>query len=220
LNVRVRLEVPAHLTGRENSAELRIVSGGTPAAKVETSMRSWADGRLTYVELTPKSPLTAKTRYAVALTDPKAYPSTVVLSSFTTGDAADTTAPKIDAFGSASAQGNIHAMGADCSIPGPWITISGLKSSDPGRSNAKLVYGIWLADSAAALDTSKPPTTLIEPYDDHVTVGRRSLCDPRDMKLPTTQFAYLAIAAVDEAGNTSAIRKLPKIDLKGVGSHP
>jgi hypothetical protein len=191
--------------------------------KVDVTERDWKDGSTIFVELTPTKPLAAGTRYEVAFIDPdpNAYPNTSVLSTFKTGTAADTTAPKLDAVGGAIAKGDAHAASSMCGIPGPWIEVSGIVASDPGRPNAKLRFAIWAGDAAGNVDTSKPPSALYARWDAVLVIGKRSLCDPHDFPIPgQAPSMTIAIAAVDEAGNTSAPRKLPKIALAGIGGHP
>lgn len=220
LNVRVRFEVPSRGTPfGAKSAVLRVSDTGAAA---DVSERDWRDGSNLYVELTPTTSLQPSTRYEVAFVDPdpKAYPKVTVLGTFKTGTATDTTAPVLDAVGAAVAKGS-GAFSTTCSVRGPWIAVSGLAAHDPGRPNAKLKYGIWVADAAGHLDTSKPPATLLDPWDDSVYLGRRSLCDPHDFPISMTAPSMtIAIAAVDESGNTSPPRRLPKISLVGVGAHP
>lgn len=214
LNTRVRLETPAGqlANGRVKQPLFRVHGG----ANVETTSRAWADGYLQFFELTPKTPLAPNTQYEVAVVDTAEFPSTTVLGTFKTGTTSDTTAPKLGAIGSATAHGNAHAGGGDCSITGPWIDIGPVAAEDPGRPDAKLLYAIWVGDTTGNIDTTKPPAGLFTPYQGMVTAGKRSLCDPHDFPLPPkAQFVHLAIAAVDEAGNTSATQKL-KVDMRSV----
>jgi hypothetical protein len=221
LNTRVRFEAPAN--GAPVSAKNAVLRVSDTGVRAEITERDWKDGSTIFVELTPTKPLAASTRYEVAFIDPdpNAYPNTTVLSTFKTGNAADTTPPKLDAVGAAVAKGDARAHSSMCGIPGPWVEVSGIVASDPGRPNAKLRFGIWTGDAAGNVDTSKPPAALYAKWEATLTIGKRSLCDPHDFPIPMNAPSMtIAIAAVDEAGNMSAPRKLPKIALAGVGAHP
>ena len=204
INTHIRVEVAE--AARASGVVVRVP--GTDVA-VETTSRTWPSGHLTFVELTPKKPLAASTRYEIAIVDKNKFPSTTVLGTFKTGTTADTTAPKLDAIGTAAAQGNAHAGGGDCSIKGPWVDIGPLTVDDPGRPTAKLAYALWAGDANGNDDTSKPPNAML------LTIGKRSLCDPHGFDLPKTPFGSFAIAAVDEAGNTSAPKRF-RVDFRGV----
>lgn len=221
LNARIRIEVPSR--GTQFQAKSAVVRVSDTGAVADVTERDWKDGSVIFVELTPTKPLATGTRYEVAFIDPdpKAYPKTTVLSTFKTGTAVDTTPPKLDAVGSAVAKGDPRASGSSCGVQGPWIVVSGIVASDPGRPQAKLMFGIWSADATGNLDTSKPPATLVEKWDDSVYIGKRSLCDTHDFPIPMNAPSMtIAIAAVDEAGNMSTPRRLPKISLAGIGAHP
>jgi hypothetical protein len=215
LNTRVRFEVPAR-TPSANGAVLRVTDG---AGRVDATTRSWNDGGLTFVELTPAKPLQASTRYELAIVDASAYPSTTVIGTFSTGTKSDTVAPRLVSIGTATARGNAHAGGGDCSIQGPWIEVGPVQAEDPERPKAHLMFAVWLGDAAGRVDTTKPPAGLLEEHRGVVTIGRRSLCDPHDFPIPHAPFATFALGAVDESGNMSAPRKL-RVDLRGVGAHP
>lgn len=213
LNARVRFEVPYGAS--TSDAVLRVHEG----PKVDTTSRTFVDGSLTFVELSPTKLLAPSTRYEVAVVDPSKFPSTTVLGTFKTGTTSDTVAPKLDALGTAVARGNNVAGGGDCRIQGPWIEVGPVRVSDPGRPDAKLLFAVWAGDAAGNVDTSKPPTSFVVVHEGRITIGRRSLCDLHDFPIPSTPFASLAIAAVDESGNTSAIHRA-RVDLRGVGAHP
>lgn len=209
-NTRIRVEVAE--AARASGVVVRV--SGADAA-VETTSRTWPSGYLTFVELTPKKPLAPSTRYEIAVVDKSKFPSTTVLGTFKTGTTADAVAPKLDAIGTTAAHGNAHAGGGDCSIKGPWVDIGPITVDDPGRPAAKLVYAVWAGDANGNVDTSKPPNAMLLPHQKSVTLGKRSLCDPHGYDLPKTPLATFAIAAVDEAGNTSAPKRF-RVDFRGV----
>lgn len=217
LNVRVRAEVPR--MGERTSAPspphdlvLRVHGG----AVVETTSRVVAPGGwVMTVELAPKVPLAPATQYEVATIDPAAHPSVIVLGTFKTGTAPDTTPPRIDAMGAAVATKRPNAQGAACQVPGPWVTIGGVRAEDPGRPSAKLLFGVWVGDAAGNADTRKPPAAFVRAHEGVLQIGQSSLCDPRSFPFPKGAASmWLVIAALDEAGNSSAPRKV-KVDLAG-----
>lgn len=221
LNVRVRAEIPRHAPSGGGGAGGGATSHGVVlrvhgGAVVDTTTRVVAPGGwLTTVELVPRAPLMPGTQYEVATIDPSAHPSVIVLGTFKTGSAADTTPPRIDAMGTAVATKQPNASSAACQVPGPWVTIDGVRAEDPGRPTAKLVFGVWIADAAGNADTRKPPTAFVTAKEGVLRVGQTSLCSPHSFPFPAGAAAMgLVIAAIDEAGNTSAPRKV-RVDLAG-----
>ncbi|MDB5215756.1 MAG: hypothetical protein JWO86_3683 [Myxococcaceae bacterium] len=210
LNTKVRVEVPA---GTAPGSLLLRVHGR--AAPLPAPPRVIAPGGWTsFVELTPIAPLEPSTRYEVVTVDASKVPPNRVFGTFTTGRAEDTTAPRIDAMGPAIAYKNTNVMGSMCMVPGPWVTIEGVVADDPGRGDAQLVFAVWLGDASGAIDTKRPPTALTTVHAGRIDLGQTSLCDPHAFPFPKAPVAWLGIAAVDEAGNTSALRRL-RVDLAG-----
>jgi hypothetical protein len=70
------------------------------------------------------------------------------------------------------------------------------------RADTKLAFGVWSANSAGVIDTTRQPDTLVFPYENRITIGQSSLCDPRTFPLAGSAIS-LAVAAIDDAGNTS-----------------
>ena len=219
LNTKVRVEVPSSFSsspagGNASSGGLllRVHGRATPVAVSArvTAPGGWAS----LVELTPSAPLEPSTQYEVLTSDPAAVPQNHVYGAFRTGRATDATAPRIDAIGPAVAYRNTSAMGSMCMVPGPWVTIDGLVAEDPGRHDAQLVFAVWLGDANGTVDTKRPPTSVLRARGGRLDIGQTSLCDPRAFPLPKTPFAWLGIAAVDEAGNSSAVRRV-RVDLAG-----
>lgn len=215
LNTRVRVEMPSVYT---TGARLVLRAVGSDA-DVPTASRTMTPGGLVISELVPQKPLAPETRYMVAFVDPARHPATTVLGTFKTGAAADNAAPQLDPLGATSAHVNPNATGGSCQVPGPWVTIETVRADDPGRKDAQLVFGVWLGDANGRIDATKPPTNLLRSYDGGLHVGRSSLCDPRSFPFPSSRFAWLGVAALDEAGNASAIRKV-KVDLQQAGTTP
>jgi hypothetical protein len=219
LNTRVRVEIPSSLStlptggGAPGSGLLLRVHGrSTP---VPTTSRVIAPGAwASVVELTPSAPLEPSTAYEIATVDPAAVPSNRVVGTFRTGRAVDATPPRIDALGPAVAFKNTNAMSSMCTVPGPWVTIEGIVAADPGRHDAQLVLAVWLGDASGVIDTNKAPTALLRAHGSRLDIGQTSRCDPHAFPLPKGAVAWLGIAALDEAGNTSAVRRV-RVDLAG-----
>ena len=214
LNAKIRVDTPSMTRSSGSPLPLVLrVHGGKVIAT--TSRIITPGGSLSTVELSPSAPLLPGTQYEVAAEDPDQVPTATVIGTFRTGGAADTTAPRLDAVGAATALKNPNPMGSACQIGGPWVTIEGVRAEDPGRPNAQLVYGLWLGDWTGAVDTKKPPTALLaRGQDGTLHVGQTSLCDPRGFPFPKAPLMWLGIAAIDEAGNTSAARRV-RVDLAG-----
>ena len=214
LNTKVRIETP--VSGAAPSIVLRVHGSATETA---TSTRTIAPGGwLSLVELTPSQPLEPATQYEVATIDPNRFPPVTVLGTFRTGRATDATPPRLDPVGVATAFVNNNPMGSACQVGGPWVTIEGVHSEDPSRPAAQLVYGVWRGDATGAFDTKKPPTAIVSAREGSLHLGQTSLCDPRAFPMPGTPVMWLGIAAIDEAGNVSAVRRV-RVDLAGA-HHP
>ncbi len=209
LNTRVRLELP---TGTTSSVVLREHGG----PDVPVTRRGSPSGMLTMVELSPVSPLLPSKQYEVALIDPQRHPATTVIGTFRTGTAIDATHPRLDAMGAPAVYRNPQPMGAACQVGGPWIDIDGIVAVDPERPAAQLLVAVWVGDGFGRFDTSRVPDAIYKPYEATITVGQRSLCDPRSFPFPKGGQVALAFAAVDEAGNASAIRRI-RVDLMRAG---
>jgi hypothetical protein len=216
LNAKVRLDTPAAGSGSTGVRTVLRVHHGSEAPS--TSRTIAPGGWLSTIELSPTGPLTAATRYEVALVDATQVPDTTVIGTFRTGSAPDTTAPRIDAMGPAIAFKNTNPMGSACQVAGPWVVIEGVRAEDPGRPEAQLVFGVWLADASGTIDPKKPPTAVVSARDGTLHIGQTSLCDPHGFPMPKSPAMLLGIAALDEAGNASALRRV-RVDLAGA-RHP
>ena len=219
INTRVRVEIPTAGAGAGAGAGGVVLRVHGRAAPIAATTRVIAPGGWTsFVELTPSAPLEPSTQYEVLTVDATKVPPNRVFGTFRTGRATDTTAPRIDAMGPAVAFKNANPMGSMCMVPGPWVTIEGVIVEDAGRRDAQLVFAVWLGDANGAIDTKKPPTALATAHAGRIDLGQTSLCDPHAFPFPKTGSAWLGIAAVDEAGNTSALRRL-RVDLAGARQH-
>jgi hypothetical protein len=219
-NTKIRIEVPS--PGGYGGATAQPIVRVHGGANVEVKSRRIGGRMLDVLELTPASPLTPNTRYEVATIDPQRHPPTHVIGTFKTSVTAtvDTTAPRIDRMGAVVAEKTGRYL-TSCSVPGPWIVAHDLVPSDPGRNNPTIVYGVWLGDNAGNVDTSKPPTRILAPDmgGANLTIGQAGSCHFHDFPIPSTPFVWLGIAALDEAGNQSAVKKV-RVDLAGAKSPP
>ena len=193
----VRIDAP---TGNLSLSKLvlRVHDGSAVAVQARTIP---VGSYVTLVELVPTSALAANTRFEVATVEPNAHPPVTVIGTFKTGSAVDTTAPKLDSLGHQGTRLNARWGGGDCSIQGPWITLSHYVAHDE-RTNAQLAFGIWAPDRGGRIDTSKPPDTIVFPRQDTLAIGQTSLCDPHSFPLSGNSVT-LAVAAIDESGNAS-----------------
>jgi hypothetical protein len=212
-NAKVRVEMPSY-RGASVQPVLRIHDG----ASVDTKVRKIGGQTIALVELTPVVPLEPDTRYEIATIDPERHPPNHVLGTFKTAKTvvSDTTAPRIDRMGAVFAE-RTGQIRTSCSVPGPWIVANDLAASDPGRPSAQLVYGVWLGDNTGNVDTTKPPTRILGASHSPLVIGQSSSCHFHDFPIPTTPFACIGIAAIDEAGNQSAVKKV-RVDLAGAKS--
>jgi hypothetical protein len=211
-NAKVRVEMPSSAYRNANGQLVLRVHDG---ADVETKARKISGRTIEVVELSPVAPLAVDTRYEVVTIDSQRHPPTHVLGTFKTSPKPtnDTTAPRIDRMGSVQAEKG-GQLRTSCSVPGPWIMANDLASSDPGRPDAQLLYGIWLGDAAGNVDTTKPPTRMLRGHGTSLLIGQSSSCSFHDFPIPSTPFAWIGIAAIDESGNQSPVKKV-RVDLAG-----
>ncbi|HEU4410010.1 MAG TPA: hypothetical protein VFS43_32445 [Polyangiaceae bacterium] len=240
LNERVRVLLPpeGRYGGGPGALRLRARPGpGVEPREIAVRARplgsAW--GYFSLVELTPLAPLAPSTRYEVALvrSDPQQQPPLVVFGAFRTGGSADTTAPRIESVAGVKVQ-----RGDDpaCTPDTPQVVLEGLEARDPGRPKAQLLFGVWLADASGNIDPSRPPDDILgldepppppPPSPDapnaapppkvgpSLVIGRRRGCDdPSALALPAGPSIALGVAAIDEAGNASALRRV-KVAVPG-----
>ncbi|HEX4515885.1 MAG TPA: hypothetical protein VGH87_10345 [Polyangiaceae bacterium] len=199
-NARVRVMAPS--TGFVASQLVLRVHGG---AVIATTAKTYPEPIVTIVELVPNALLPASTRFEIASTDPSAHPPTTVIGTFTTGTAADTTAPRLDSLGKQRTRLNANFGGGMCTIAGPWIELEDFVAHDD-RADAQLVFGVWAPNASGVIDTTRQPDAILFPYERHLAIGHTSLCDPRRFAF-SGSVVSLAVAAFDESGNMSrAIR--------------
>lgn len=201
LNAHVRVAVPSYLTGR---LALRKHGGGEIAVKrIDSPVRGMA-----FADLVPEKPLEADTRYEVAFIRPDQHPSTLVFGTFVTGTAADTTAPIAPKLEKTTVNAQRSISFSSCSVNTPWVHIGASGARDPDRNDAQLLHAVWASNARGTIDLNAPPTAYLLEKDGKIKLGKSSLCDPNEFPLPAQGNLTLAIAAVDEAGNRSAVQKI------------
>jgi hypothetical protein len=200
-NVRVRIEAPS-----SNLVTSRFVLRVHNGANVATTVKTYPEAMVTIVELVPNAALPASTRFEVASIDSSVHPPTTVIGTFTTGTATDTTAPRLDSLGKQHTRLNTVFGGGDCSIAGPWIQLDDFVAQDD-RADARLAFGVWSANASGVIDTTRQPDVILFPYEKRLSIGQTSLCDPRRFPLTGSSIS-LAVAAIDESGNTSRALRL------------
>jgi|GEM_PF-5138849 len=132
LGAKLRIELGADDAGSE-----LLVRTAAGAEVATTIAQKKTLGTVTQLELAPSAPLAARTQYEVALKKPDRHPSVIVFGTFRTGDARDVTPPTFDAPGIVTAFRRQNAASAACQVPGPWVTVDGVRAEDPGRPAAR-----------------------------------------------------------------------------------
>lgn len=204
LNAKIRIAVATHWMPKPGDrVEIRTVDGGSLVPVVEHRMRL---GDLDVFDLTPRAPLAKNTRYAVALVRTDQKPSTWVFGSFRTGTEVDHQPPSLAPLGKVVTGGG-GSMFSMCDTSDVYANVFSVAGSDAGRASARLLYGVWIGDPAGKIDATKPPTGLLELEEGGwLAIGNADLCNMLKFPFPARRDVVLGIAAVDEAGNKSAIR--------------
>jgi hypothetical protein len=209
LNTKVRVAIATPwYTKPTDRVELRKVDGGGVVPVTEHRVKL---GGLEIRELTPRAAFAPNTRYALALVRSDQRPSTWVFGSFRTGAAADRKAPVLSSLGAATAHIGTGNYGSTCDTGDAHAIVRSVVASDPERAQARLLFGVWVGDATGRVDATKPPTGLLELETDasrpnELAIGNGDLCNMSKFPFPARQNVVLGIAAVDEAGNSSALR--------------
>lgn len=157
------------------------------------------------VDLVPSAPLRPHERYQVSARFAQRWPDTLVLGGFKTGASEDHEAPVLMPLGPAKAPARIKTMSSSCDSGQPWVRWTP-EAHDPGRTRAALSFAVWLGDAKGNVDTTRPPTVWLD-ANPELAVGATSSCSRQSFPFPAAPFAWLAVAAVDEAGNRSVVQK-------------
>jgi hypothetical protein len=217
LDTHVRLLVAdaSSMTAKPNPPFGRVVLRVHGGAEVRTRVSTTDLGSATRAELVPVAPLTPRTVYELAMLEPG---GTTVFGTFRTGTAKDTTPPKLEDPGTAwgppppppYSSGRV-VISSSCDPEGPDLLLRGITASDPGRPDAQLVALVWLPDANGAFDTTKPPNTQRRITSRDVVIGKGNLCDTNALPMPATPPAAVGVVVVDEAGNRSALARVPVV---------
>lgn len=209
LNTQIRVALPTYYNSLPSLRKYR-------GDYVMTFMEDIRRDSLGYFNLIPQKPLEPNTRYEVYVDRSSPQdPRILVFGTFVTGDATDTkapTAPKIEKVTPNPSRGKDDA----CYVYGSWIQFSTSEARDPGRDDARLTYAAWVSYAKGKLDVARMPDGYAIPTKDGTfTLGQSSRCDANEFPLPTEGEVTLGIAAVDEAGNKSAVKRV-KLDMHGL----
>lgn len=214
-----QLLAPMHTTNAPTSSHVRIalptylnkgrvvlrqhLGAEVPSKMVESPMSS-----ISHVDLIPEKPLAPNTRYEVALVRPEQHPSTLVFGTFATGQTVDTQAPSAPKIKSTVVNGQRWSTMTSCSVNTPWIEMTLQTSVDPARDDAQMLYGVWASNGRGVVDLNAPPTAFVQEEKGKLKLGRLSYCDFDEFPLPTKGSLTLAVAAIDESGNRSAVQRV------------
>lgn len=197
----VRVVLPTYLKGQ---LILRQHQGPDVATKrFDSPMTS-----ISHVELVPEKPLSANTRYEIALVRSEQHPSTLVFGTFATGQTTDTVAPSAPKITNTAVNGHRWSTMTSCAVSTPWIEMTLQPAKDPERDDAQVLYGVWASNAKGVVDLNAPPTAFVEQDKGKLKLGRLSYCDFDEFPLPTQGSLTLAVAALDESGNRSAVQRV------------
>jgi hypothetical protein len=175
----------------------------------------------TTIELAPRAPLAARTRYELWAAAGGASPPRI-LSTFVTSEALD------DAPPAWSAKLRIRpAIAADPRVVqlveprAPTVVLEGDLAADAGSPDDAILFGVWIAGASGAIDYARPPSTylrqdlrarLVGPGG-AVTLalalgsGSGDACSPVNFAFPAAS-TRVGVVALDLAGNRSAAAEL------------
>jgi hypothetical protein len=200
LNTHIRITLPTYLKG--NLVFRKHQGADVPFQRFDSPAQ-----RTPHIALVPSKPLDPDTRYEIALVNPEAHPSTFVFGTFVTGKDVDSTAPTNPKITRTVVNAHRSSMMTSCAVSTPWAQIFLNKSEDPGRTDVPILYAVWSATGKNKIDLNGPPTAFVREDGGKLKLGRTSYCDPDEFPLPPTGTVSLAIAAVDSAGNRSAVQR-------------
>lgn len=209
INAHVRVAVARRLYASPGGAadfavELRR-AGGEVVATTATTVRvqdSWED----VIDLVPSIALHPNQTYVVSWLTKGQWPDTLVLGAFKTAAVADHEAPVLGPLAAPELPSRSPTLRSTCDSGQPWARWKP-DVHDPGRPRATLAFAVWLGDAKGNFDVSQAPTALLE-NENGLEIGRSSSCDRSSFSLPARSSVWVGIAAVDEAGNRSAVQKI------------
>lgn len=213
VNTHVRIALPSYLKGtlvfrKHKGADIPFQRFNSPAQ------------RTPHIALVPSQNLEPDTRYEIALVNPEAHPSTFVFGTFVTGTDVDSTAPTNPKITRAVVNAHRSSMMTSCAVSTPWAQIFLNKSEDPDKTDMPVLYAVWSASGKEKIDLNGPPTAFVREDGGKLKLGRTSYCDPDEFPLPSSGTVSLAIAAVDSAGNRSAVQRTSLVMSAPIEAHP
>jgi len=200
VNTHVRIVLPKYLKG--TLAFRKHQGADVPFQRIDSSNQYMPD-----VEIVPNGRLEPNTRYEVALVNPEEHPSTFVFGTFMTGSDIDSVAPTNPKITRTVVNAHRSSAMTSCAVNTPWAQIFLNKSEDPEHTDVPVLYAVWAATGKNKIDLNGPPIAFVEEKDGKLKLGRTSYCDPDHFPLPKNGSVSLAIAAVDQAGNRSAVQR-------------
>jgi hypothetical protein len=169
----------AYAGGWQTGVTVVLRAGGR---EIPTAEHRFTAGARHLIELIPDRPLAPSRRYEVVARE-RVGPRTVttVVGQFATGELTDRSPPRWPARG-----------------VGP--------AADDVATPSGLLYAVWLPDPTGRVDPAGPPAALVPMAAGHLAVGADGSCGA--LVPPLRGRVVVRVAAVDEAGNRSPVRRL------------
>jgi hypothetical protein len=201
LNTQIRVSWAVGVEEMKGATEasISLVPRGSKTAVI-VDRKLWTSGEVSWLILTPRQPLAAKSAYEVVMA--AAAGGRVVLGNVVTGTASDNDPPTWKGTGQVQ---YVHAPAVccNCSTGDPWAAIEIAEGAgavkDDVTEPGSIAFAVWPADGK--LDSSRL-LAIIPAWNGRLTLGHRSICSPRNFDLPATAKSLkLRIAPIDHAGN-------------------
>jgi hypothetical protein len=182
-NTHVWVEVPPGL------AEAAVTLRGVEVGPVD--QRRYGSGGVRVIEIIPRRPLAARSRYQVLVAGELA-------GELVTGDQIDEAPPTWDGLQSGAVSAGVVA---GCGAGEPFVTLGLGRRDDDTTPAPALRYAIWVGGAGKPIDYERPPTTVVSSWGDRLSLGHESRCSPPNLELPGT--LAVGVRVVDLAGNAS-----------------
>jgi hypothetical protein len=198
LNSRVTVTLGGQ-AGLVRSVELRASAGG-PSISVRRRAIAGPVGQ-EVLELTPEAPLAPDTTYELVARRPEGWhPSQWIFGAFTTGQNRDDVAPELLVHG---ARWRDQGPGAEPSLE------LNIELRDGERASGAALYALWLPDASGSFHASAAPDLYLPGRGDVLQLSSADACSGLALPLPSTPGRReLGLAALDAAGNRSAIQRV------------
>jgi hypothetical protein len=201
-NTHILLEVPLtdFLAARSLKMEDLLVTLRGPKGAVPVEIARWGEADVRWIEIAPKAPLAAGTRYVVHIS---VGGKDSVLGQLVTADAVDQTAPAFEGVTKATVVVEKADPGR-CTTGQAYVALSVGAVKDDATPPAALRFHVWRADDQGAVDYTQPPIATVAARGGELLLGHPSICSATTFVLPDRPRFKLAVKAVDLAGNASA----------------